>query len=198
MQPCDEAQLLREAQRGDLDAFEAIQRELEPPIRRFVQRLMQRQDTLIDDLVQDVFISFYLNMQRIDPPENLRPYIFRMARNRCYDEMRRHGRTEQVSLDDEPMQMWVSFSNSHPADKPDEITHWLLLYAEVQDAMDNLPEAQRTALLLYAEEGFSYAEIATATDSSLGTVKSRIFHAKKALRGMLHPETLAALEWEFE
>ena len=191
-----EAELLTEAQNGDLEAFEELQRRLEPPVRRFVARLM-RSNYAEDDIVQDVFISLYYKMDRIQPVENVRPYVFRMARNRCYDDMRRNGRDPSLSLDDEPVNMWVSFTKSDEFGAPDELTHWLLLHLEVRDAMDQLPEAQRQALILYAEEGMAYAEIADVMETSVGTIKSRIHHAKKNLRGLLRPGTLDALDFEF-
>ena len=189
----DEARLLVAAQAGDIDAFETLQEIMEPPIRRFVRRILGS-DYAVDDVVQDVFIALYYNMQRIDPPENFRPYLYRMARNRCYDNMRRSQRQSTISLDDEPVQVRVSFSESSLEPAPDEVTHWLLLHLEVQEAMDQLPELQRQALILYAEEGLSYREIAEVMETSLGTIKSRIYQGKQLLRKLLHPDTLAELD----
>ena len=193
----DEARLLMAAQAGDIDAFETLQEIMEPPIRRFVRRLLNS-DYAVDDVVQDVFISLYYNMSRINPPENFRPYLYRMARNRCYDDMRKSQRTPTVSLDDEPVFLRVSFTESSHEPPPDEVTHWLLLNLEVQEAMDQLPEHQRQALILYAEEGLSYREIAEVMEVSLGTIKSRIYQAKQMLRRLLHPDTLAELDDEFD
>jgi len=189
-----EADLLKAAQNGDLDAFDDLQRRLEPMIKRFVRRLTGATN-IEDDIVQDVFMSLYMNMSKIDPPEKLRPYVYRMARNRCYDEFRRWERRQELSLDDEPTQMWVSFNQQ--SERPDELTHWLLLLMEVQDAMQELPENQREALILFSEEQLSYAEIADVTNTSLGTVKSRIYHAKQNLRRIVHPDTLKAIESEW-
>ncbi len=190
-----EAELLCSAIEGDYLAFEALHDLLEPPIRRFIRRLVG-QDA--DDIVQDTFIAFYLNMHRIRPDENLRPYIFRIARNRCYDLLRRQGRFEHISLDDEPAAIRISFDLASHSIPPEEVTHWLLLSLEVQEAMEHLPEMQRQTLILYCEEGMSYAEIAAVMEVSLGTVKSRLFHAKKTLRGLLNPETLAAINDEID
>lgn len=186
-----EGELLRQAQRGDLDAYEQIHARLEPAIRRFVRRLIG--DTPeADDAIQDTFISLYMHMTRIDPVENLRPYLYRIARNRCYDALRRQGRYDELSLDDEPVGVRVSFA-LHDKDMPEDTTHWLLLYMEVQQAMDQLPENQRQSLILYAEEEMSYAEIAEVMEVSIGTVKSRLYHAKARLRGLLPVETLQAI-----
>ena len=170
---------------------------LQPAIRRFVQRMLS-DPMLADDIVQEVFIKFYQNITKIDPPEKMKPYLYRIARNRCYDELRRMGRYESVSLDDEPVELYVSFTQAHTQPRPDDVTHWLLLSVEVREAIDQLPESQRRALILYADENMSYNEIAEIEGVSLGTVKSRIYYAKKNLRQYLNPDTLDVILSEFQ
>lgn len=187
--------LLHRAQAGEGDAFGQLQAELEPAARRFIRRLIGTSDAE-DDIVQDVFFALYRNLKRIEPAEKLRPYVFRMVRNRCYDELRRQGRFQSVSLGDEPVESVVSMQS--PSDsQPEEVAYWLLLYLEVQEAMERLPELQRQALILFAEENLSYAEIAEAMNTSIGTVKSRLYYAKKTLRGLLSVETIQALDEAF-
>jgi RNA polymerase sigma factor (sigma-70 family) len=67
----------------------------------------------------------------------------------------------------------------------------------VQDALDRLPASQRQTLALYTEAELSYPEIADVMGISIGTVRSRLFHARKNLRGLLRPETLLAIYDEF-
>ena len=191
-----ESALLREARTGDNLAFDELQQRLEPPIRRFVRRLIGVSHAE-DDIVQDTFIALYKNMARIEPVENLRPYLFRIARNRCYDELRGLGRYDEVSLDDEPMTNWVSYNLEDDSPEPDDLVHWLFIYMEVQEAMERLPELQRQALILYMEQNLSYAEIAEAMDTTIGTIKSRLHHAKKTLRALLRPEIRELLEESF-
>lgn len=188
-----EIDLLQAAQCGDLEAFDDLQRRLEPPLERFVTRLVGSL-MLAEDILQDVFLALYLNLKAINPPEKLRPYVFRMARNRCYDEFRRWERQPIMSIEDEPVEMWLSFTTYDEQTRPDELTHWMLLYLEVQGAMDQLPDLQRETLMLYSEENLSYAEISEVMNTSLGTVKSRLFHAKQGLRRLLHPDTVQAIE----
>jgi RNA polymerase sigma-70 factor, ECF subfamily len=181
------------------DAFGQLQAQLEPGVRRFVRRLIGMSDAE-DDIVQDVFIALYRNIHRINPVEKLRPYLFRIARNRCYDELRRQRRFDTVSLDDEPTGLSAAASFDDLPDTespPDEVTHLLMLHLEVQQAMERLPELQRQALILYCEENLSYNEIAEIMNTSIGTIKSRLYYAKRGLRGLLRPETLSALENEF-
>ncbi len=141
-------------------------------------------------------MALYLNLSRIEPVEKLRPYVFRIARNRCYDILRR-SRHEEISIDedeDDPFRVRVSFEIADErATPPEEVAHWLLLQIEVSDAMDGLPELQRQTLMLYADEGMTYAEIAEVMGVSIGTIKSRLFHAKRNLRARLKPATLEAI-----
>jgi RNA polymerase sigma-70 factor (ECF subfamily) len=184
---------IEQAQAGDYIAFDNIYTELAPSVRRFISRLIG--ESSADDVLQDVFIALYKNLDAIDPPEKLKPYLFRVARHRCYDWLRRNGRYDELSLDDEPVHVRVSFLASSQNDvPPDETTHYLLLMMEVREAIDRLPDAQRQTLIFYAEEGLSYGEIAEIMDVNIGTVKSRLHHAKKGLRGFLRPETLLAIE----
>jgi len=186
-------ELLCAAQDGDIDAYEMLQGRLEPPIRRYVRRMVGG-GLIEDDVVQDVFIALYTHLKQIDPPEKLRAYVFRIAHNCCMNEFRRWQREKTISLDDEPVNMWVSFTASQNGSRPEELTHWLLLYMEVQEAMSELPDLQREALILFSEEHLSYAEIADIMECSVGTIKSRLYHAKQTLRRLVRPETLRAIE----
>ena len=191
-----EHELLQLVQQGDDDAFEQLHAALAPGIGRFVRRLIGDGQEA-EDVVQDTLLALYLNLNRIEPVEKLRPYVFRIARNRCYDILRRVGRYEEVSIDDDgddPMRVRVSFEIADErATPPDEVAHWLLLQLEVREAIDSLPELQRQTLMLFAEESLTYAEIAEVMDVSIGTIKSRLFHAKRGLRARLKPETLEAI-----
>lgn len=183
------------AQTGDYDSFGLLCDALTPGLYRYALRLVGIPDDA-EDAVQLALISLHRHIQRIDPPTKLRAYVYRSVRNRCYDVLRASGRVG-ISLDDELVETWVSFGAADDAPGTDDAAHWLLLHLEVREAIDRLPEAQRHTLILYAEEGFTYAEIADIMGVTLGTVKSRLFHARAGLRGRMRPATLAALDDEF-
>ncbi|MFN8447433.1 MAG: sigma-70 family RNA polymerase sigma factor [Anaerolineae bacterium] len=191
-----EYELLLQAQDGDEWAFEQLHASLAPGIGRFVRRLIGDGQEA-EDVVQDTMMALYLNLNRIEPVEKLRPYVYRIARNRCYDILRRSRHYDEVSIDeddDDPLRVRVSFEIADDrATPPDEVAHWLLLQLEVREAMDSLPELQRQTLILFADEGLTYAEIAEVMGVNIGTIKSRLFHAKRTLRARLKPETLAAI-----
>ena len=95
-----EQELLRRARGGDNAAFGHLQAGLERTVRRYVWRLIGQNDDE-DEVVQDAFFALYMSLERITPVENLRPFLFRIVRNRCYDELRKQGRFQSVSLDGE-------------------------------------------------------------------------------------------------
>lgn len=192
-----EDELVLRAQSGENEAFGVLLVRLESPVRRFIWRLLGTHDAE-DDIVQDVFISLYNNLHRVDVKQGIRPYVYRIARNRAYDELRKLKRREMLSFDDEPVEAYASLSAlPDSGDEPEEVAHWLLIQLEVREAIDRLPEMQRQALILYSEEDLSYTEIAAVMETTVGTVKSRLFHAKQTLRRLLRPETLEALDGAF-
>jgi RNA polymerase sigma-70 factor, ECF subfamily len=178
------------------DEFADLQRTLEPTVRRFIQRLIGT-SSAEDDIVQNVFIALYRNRHRIDLQGNIRPYLFGIVRNYCYDELRREKRTQGVELDGPSVdESIIGVSNAGNAQESS--LHLKLLYDEVRQAIDRLPEIQRQLLILYCEEELSYAEIAEVMHTNIGTVKSRLFYAKRALRSLLKPRTLSAVEEALE
>ncbi|MEO1288652.1 MAG: RNA polymerase sigma factor, partial [Chloroflexota bacterium] len=142
----------------------------------------------VDDVVQQTFIALYMNLDQINPPEKLRPFLFRVARNLCYDNLRRVYRRDDVSINDCEYRL----SSNHIS--PEENAYWRLMLAGVRQAIDCLPEIHRDTLILYVEEGLSQAEIAEVMHTELGTVKSRLYYARKLLRQLVSPDTLLAIE----
>ena len=191
MSETTEQGLLQLARNGHRDAFAQLQAALEGPARRFVRKLIGPGDAE-DDIVQNAFFALYMNLERLDDGEKLRPFLFRVLRNQCYDELRSQGRYQWVSVDSGDDAELENLAAETSA-QPEERTHWLLLYSQVQEAIQQLPELQRQTLLLYTTADLSYAEIAESMNTSIGTVKSRLFYAKRNLLRLLPPDTLAAL-----
>jgi len=192
----DDRETFHRAKAGDRASFNALQNALEGDVRRFVHRLIGP-SYVEQDIVQNAFLALYMNLRKVESPEHLRPFLFRVARNLCYDELRQKGRFQVVSLDENPRDdaEWALF-DPLPVDVselPDEVAHWVLLYREVQKAMNCLPELQRQALILYVEEDLTYAQIGEVMRVDISTVKSRIHHGRKNLLKLLTPRILDEL-----
>ena len=198
MSNSEEHELFEQAKASNRTAFDRLQETLEAPVRRFVRRLVGISETE-DDIVQDAFLALYMNLERLESSEHLRPFLFRVVRNRCYDTLRRRGRFQFVPWEavSEDSAVNPSFLTDRRK-QPDEQLHWKLLYSEVQKAIDHLPEIQRQAIILHCEENLTYAQIAEAMATDIGTVKSRIFYGRRNLRNLLKPEILEALGIEKE
>jgi RNA polymerase sigma-70 factor (ECF subfamily) len=169
------ASLLATAQDGNEEAFIALIKLFDVHMRRFIHHLIGFHPSE-DDIVQNTTLALYRNLQRLDA-DRLRPFLFRVIRNQCYDQLRRQGRYEMVSMDNVILH--------DDARSPEQQVAADMNYELLQLAIQQLPEAQRQTVILYAEEGMSYQEIAVATGVSIGTVKSRLHHAKKTLRRIL-------------
>ena len=191
-------ELFEQAKANNCTAFNRLQEALDASVRRFVRRLVGVSEAE-DDIVQDTFLALYMNLEQLESSEHLRPFLFRVVRNRCYDALRQQGRFQFVPLDSvsEDSAAAVSFLTDHHR-QPDEELHWILLLSEVQKAIERLPELQRQTMILYCEENLTYAQIAEAMATDIGTVKSRIFYSRKNLRKLLKPEILEVLGIEKE
>lgn len=183
----NETYLLEKAQAGDWDAFEQLLLGLMDRLQGFAMHLLGWNHPAVEDIVQNTCIALFHNLARLDA-QTLIPFVFRVVRNQAYDHLRKQHRFFSIdSQDDFDLNMASHFDTESDA-------QWRLLYVEVQTAINQLPELQRQTLLLYAEYDLSYAEIADVMSTQLGTVKSRLFHAKQTLRRLVSPEILDALD----
>ena len=187
MQNPDTVDLLFQAQQGNDNAFSELQSLFESRIRRFVARMMRSHED-VDDIVQKTFIALYKNLERIDPPEKLQPFLFRVARNLCYDYLRKHYRRDELAIQDCEHRLHEDLVS------PEDKTHWKLMLEDVRRAIDCLPEIHRDTLILYVEEGLSQSEIAEVMNTEIGTVKSRLFYARKLLKQSVSPDIIIALK----
>jgi RNA polymerase sigma-70 factor (ECF subfamily) len=190
---CHEQTLFDEARAGNRAAFDRLQQRLQAPMRRFLWRLIGR-SAEEEDILRDAFLALYMNLERLRSAESLRPFLFRVLRNLSYSELRRQGRFATVSLDTGGKAGGPAFPEiPDPRLSPHEQAQWLLLYGEVQKAMERLPELQRQTLILYFEEDLTYQQIAETMATDIGTVKSRIHYARQNLVRHLRPDVAEAL-----
>jgi len=188
----DECELFAQAKAGNRGAFNRLHVGLEPSVRRFVRRLIGPSSSE-PDVVQMTFLALYGHIGNVRSAEHLRPYLYRIARNLCYEELRQRGRFAPVSLEaarDDSRGSGTATFLVDTRELPDAVAHWVTLYGEVLTAMERLPELQRQALILYLEEHFTYSQIAEAMGTTVSAVKLRIHHGRRSLLRLLKPELL--------
>ena len=142
-----------------------------PPLRRYARSLTRNAEHA-DDLVQDCLERAIRKQALWRPSAPLRAWLFRLMLNIYRNDLRDRRRRPVT----QPLDRFADVSHS-PAAQPGRIA-----LAETARALEQLPDEQRTALLLVVLEGFSYAEAAAALGIPLGTLMSRLGRARAALR----------------
>ena len=179
----EERELLSRAQKGDSAAFESIVRAHEATVFHLALRqLGNREDA--EDAAQEVFLKAYTCLSSFRAESKLSVWLYRITSNVCTDFLRRRRETVSLSREDEdgePMELELPDERVDPA----ALAERKDLREQVGKALQALPPDAREILLLRELGGQSYEEIADTLEIDLGTVKSRIFRARKKLCALL-------------
>jgi RNA polymerase sigma-70 factor (ECF subfamily) len=173
--------LLERARGGDLDAFNDLVVCYQEMLFALVVRIVPDRDQA-SDAVQEAFFSAYRNLERFRGG-SVRSWLSRIAINAAMDTQRLRKRRPvepYPELDDDSWQ-----PPSDPAADPLTTALTAERQRALNDALGQVTDDQRTAIVLYDVEGYDYGEIASMTGVSLGTVKSRIHRGRLALRALL-------------
>ncbi|TMM28297.1 MAG: sigma-70 family RNA polymerase sigma factor [Actinobacteria bacterium] len=170
--------VLRKAQRGDERAFSLIVRAYEIPVFNYVLRLVGDR-ALAEDLTQEVFIRVFQGLPKFSLRSKFTTWLFQVTKNRVLDELRASERRPRalVALDDAPPLEVLDA----PAEQAETIQ-------ALWTAVDALNTDLKMALLLRDVVGLSYNEIADSLDTTLATVKWRIFKAREEVQLSLASE----------
>jgi RNA polymerase sigma-70 factor (ECF subfamily) len=181
--------LVQRAQANDRAAFNEIVLRYKSKVYNYVHRMVASVGDA-EDLTQETFVRAYLSIHSFQSRASLNTWLFRIATNLCIDHSRKNKRTQGLTTS-------LSQENSEEEESERDIPdvafdpQRLLLNKELGTQLDqalrDLPEKLRTVVLLYDIEGLAYEEIAAIVACPLGTVKSRLFNARNALRNKLAP-----------
>jgi RNA polymerase sigma-70 factor (ECF subfamily) len=141
------------------------------------------------DLVQEAFIRVWRAWRRIDPEAQLEGWLYRIVSNLHIDLLRRR-RGQRVHSLDEPITTASGELVRERADPAADIERTVLdaqVDRRIQEALSNLSADLRMVVVLSDVEGYAYEEIAKMTGVPIGTVKSRLHRARRALRDRLAP-----------
>ena len=173
--------LLKQALAGDLEAFNDLVVCYQELLFALVVRMVPDRDQA-SDCVQEAFFSAYRNMRSFRGG-SVRSWLSRIAINAAMDTQRLRKRRPADPYPELEDDSWQP-----PADaSADPVTTSLTAerHRALNQALAQVTDDQRTAIVLYDIEGYDYAEIASMTGVSLGTVKSRIHRGRLALRALL-------------
>lgn len=168
-------QLLEQLRAGDEAALAELMRQYRHPIVNFCYRLLGHAGDA-DDVAQETFVRCYQARHRLRPGAKLSTWLFTIARNLCLDRLRYRKRHPTEALENAP----------EPAAISNEVGN-REVSAAIAAAVVQLPEDQRTVVVLAEYHGLSYAEIAAIMQCSAKSVEGRLYRAKQTLREKLLP-----------
>ena len=171
----DEAELATKARAGDRAAFGQLVERFAPQARRVARAVLQDPHDA-DDAAQDAFLAALVKLDQYDPRRPFGPWLMRIVANAATDRRRRRT-VRQV----EPLA--PELTGGGP--RPDRDAEQSALGDRLRDALAELPERRRIAVVLFDVEGYSHAEIAQILGIPEGTVRSEVFHARRRLRELL-------------
>lgn len=180
--------LVFRARDGDDDAARSLVELLHRPILGVCHRFLgPRFREQIEDIAQDVFLKIFRALPQFDPSRaRFTTWVYTFVRNHCFDVLkkRRLPTSSLTPVDGEDTQRELRDDRER---SPGRTLENRELGDKIQQAIQALGEDQRMVFVLREYEGLDYAAIAVATGVSEGTVKSRLFRAKEALRARLEP-----------
>jgi RNA polymerase sigma-70 factor, ECF subfamily len=184
-----DAELMLRVKRGDLAAFEYLVDKYKQPVINIIARTLHDL-TEAEDLAQNVFVQVYKSAGRYEASAKFSTWLFTIARNLCLNEIRRRSRHPADSMDvtltpddDQPARQYEDMKVFSPTDT--------LLQGELEEkileAVHDLPENQRTAILLCRQDELSYEDIAEVLGTSVSATKSLIHRGRETLKQKLKP-----------
>jgi RNA polymerase sigma-70 factor (ECF subfamily) len=163
-----------QARAGEAAAWDALFRRYQRPLYVYVFEMVHDEQTALD-VVQETFIAAVRHIGGLQEDAKFGSWLFGIAHQKCIQRWRRQNREEYLQEE-------LAGSAGEFDDSPDD----LLIRREQETGfmklLDQMPVPQRAVLLLHYIEDFSLLEIAGITETSLGTVKSRMHYARKLLR----------------
>ena len=180
-----EAQIVQRVLQGDVNAFEKLVLEYEKSVYAITQRMTGNAEDAAD-MTQETFIKAYNSLSSFRGDSKFSVWLYRIATNVCLDFLRSRSRKPTVSLsveDDDGEEVELDIADE--SQSPERLLERGLTRDAVRRGLNALSPEYRQILLLREIQGLSYEEIADVLTLEVGTVKSRIFRARKRLCAFL-------------
>ena len=181
--------LIEQAKRGDERSFNQLVSLWYKRIYNFNYKLCAEPD-ITADVTQQTFIAAYKHLVKLKDNKSFRPWIYRIATNFCYQEGRKISNRKainfsSVSKDDSEQAFLNNNAASGALYNPERGFQQSELESILLDCLQELPEEQRTVIIMKEYEGMKFHEIADALNASENTVKTRLYRGLKVLKEQL-------------
>lgn len=187
-----DAELVERVRSGDVDAYELLVLRYQARVYSHVCRMLGNGDEAAD-VTQEVFVKVYTTLNQFRGQASFQTWLYRVTANLCVDRHRRRLRSPQIGRSlDAPVEtdsgeVEAEYPDTDPEGSPEDSVLSKELQVRVREAMDQLSEKLKSVMVMHDLDGLSYEEIADVLSIPLGTVKSRLFHARAALKELLEP-----------
>jgi RNA polymerase sigma factor (sigma-70 family) len=173
---------------GNEGAFEQLFERYRSRLLGFCRHMLASKEDA-EDVLQEVFVASY-NAIRADEREiNVRPWLYRIARNRCLNHLRRPTQDGRDTMDDQVHGHGISTA---------DLVHRRADFRHLLQDIQKLPETQRTALLLREMDALSYEQIAESMDTTVPSVKSLLVRARIGLAEAAEARRLSCTDVRLE
>ncbi len=191
----DERDLIRQCQKGDVQAFRQLVERYEDRIYGLACSILGDSE-VAKDAAQEAFIRVYRALGNFEGRSSFYTYLYRITTNVCLTfAQREQRRPDRVSIEGMQEASDMTLDRFLGTDEPQNDIERIGLREEIQKVLDYLSPEHRAVVVLKDIEGFSQEEIADVLDVSVGTVKSRLSRARARLRDLLLP---LYREWQGE
>ena len=184
----EDIELVRSALAGSQDAYRDLVLRYQRPILSLIRRMV-RQGNQAEDLAQEVFIKAFRALSSFDQDRKFSSWLFKIAHNTAIDRLRRKElRTVPLETPDQDKPDLVSVLPDTGAETPVGRIERRDMARAIELAIASLRPLYREVVILRYQEGLSYEEISEVTELPLGTVKTHLFRARKAMVAHLETE----------
>ena len=182
----EDRELVRRCQKGDDGAFEELVRKYQQTLFNLAYHNMGRRGD-VEDVTQKIFTTVYFSLPKFDNDRPFFPWVYRIAVNQCYDELRRARRRRSLAFselnlqDSESIERLIRHEDltEVPVEERQE------MYDLLQKMLDRLPEKQRNAIVLRDLEEVPYEKMAELMNCTEQAARLKVFRARMRLRDLM-------------
>ena len=182
----DDREAVRRVQAGDTEAFEPLVEKYKRKVFRLAYQVLRDQEEALD-VAQEAFVKAFRALPAFKGDSAFYTWLFRITMNVALDRKRQRAtRAKSLGADDVPPEEWERTATSTDPD-PEDVATGAERRERIRKGLDSLSEHHRAIIILSDIEGLQYREIAEVLGIPMGTVMSRLHHARKRLREVLGP-----------
>jgi len=182
-----EQELILKAQKNDVAAFEELVSIYTKSLLNYIYRMLKNREDA-EDALQETYLKVYNSLKNFEGNSSFKTWLYRIATNVCLDKIRKDKKVNSQSLSQTTEEGEYELQIPDETYSPEISANKSAAMKALTDAVEKLSSEHRTVVTLRDMQGLSYDEIAEATQSTIGTVKSRLSRARLQLKKLLEKD----------